>query len=297
MRAFGPALLLVLPVLPAVAAGPGEEGPAGADAYLLRAVSQAMTAPCSAELSPDRAVITGGITATSLRPSEARAQIEKQLAQIGKYVSEKGGLLRSLERVRAVRGLARDPARPDRDPLPFVMVQRLEVEMPAEADVDAVLEGLLQLGLDQFGRELRLDPGDDPRSGYRDTSAKAVVRYRFSRLAEALDDVRNQCRAAAQARWCETNAPSPERKVCVDALARLAPHFATQAMILRSQPVARADGGLAPVQLSYPWASDPEPIGRHGLPGWRAPTEEVELLGHVPLRLQGSITVVLVGAR
>lgn len=292
---------LTLWALLVAAAAAAEQAPAKDDtgyAYVVRAVNQVMTAPCSAELRPDRAVILGGISATSLKPTEAAAQLERQIGEIRKYVSQKGGSLLLQERLRGVRAGPRDPVRPSQDLLPFVAVQRLEVELPVEADVDAVLEGLLQLGLDQYGKEVRLDAGQEARS--RDATPRVVVRYRFSRLHLELEEIQRRCRTAAVEKWCEESVPFPEQRVCAQALGRIAHRFVTRSLALRSQAVPRGEGGLSPIHLSYPWPGGPtegETLSRVHVSTPDGQAEDLEPLGNVTLRLQGSITVVLVGPR
>src|SRR5215470_13182840 len=52
-----------------------------------------MTGTCAMEVSPDVAVIVGGVAVSSLKPTEANEQLDKQLALIRKYVEENHGRL------------------------------------------------------------------------------------------------------------------------------------------------------------------------------------------------------------
>jgi hypothetical protein len=267
-------------------------GQAGADEGIrhpLRAVNQPMTATCEAEWRPERSVLVGGVSASALKPTEAGAALERQLDAIRDFADGKRATLRLLERTRAVRGGSRDPARPGPE-APFVTVQRLELEAPAEADVDALLEGLLKLGLDAFGHELVLDPA--LQSGYR--PPQAVVRYRIGALRDKARALHDGCREAALVTWCGADAPASEQQACADALARFAAHFQTQSFQVQSAPVPRAEGGVAPLALS----------GSVIRQSWRVESgvtpqgsDEVDLLGLVSLHVRGSITIQLVGGR
>ncbi len=260
--------------------------------WLTRVLGQTVTAECRAELTPDRAVIQGGIGASSLKPVAAAAELERQLAEIRKLAGGAGGTLVLLERVRAVRPQPRDPARPERDLSPFLAVQRFELELPAQADVDRVLEELLRVGLDHYGPDLQLDA--DGRFGARPSGeSRILVRYRFSRLREELGGIHDRCRRAAREAWCETQAGAGEQRVCAEALAGAERRFTTQAFSLVSQPVLRGPGPPAPVVLgraSTPARSEglmhfePLPLPAPG---------EVELLGLVTLRLRGAIALCL----
>ena len=272
-------LVLLLVLLVPLSAGAAQKGPGSVEgqdyAYIVRSLNQTITASCSGDVRPDRAGIVGGITAESLKPAEARDQIEKQLAQIKKHVAKRGGTVHLMERVRAVRGMPRDARNVKMDQLPFVVIQRLEAEFPVRVDIDEVLEGLLQLGLDRYGRDFRLNSGD--------MSPKVVVRYRFSNLPATLEEIHQQCKAAALKQWCETNTPAGEHRTCTRALGKISHRFITQRLRLQSQPILGEHGQSTLVQISYPWNE--------------AELSAIELIGDIPLRLYGTITVKLPGAR
>src|SRR3989304_8743802 len=104
--------------------------------------------------------MVGGVTAGSRKPAEARDQGDRQLGEIQKYASQGGGTVHVRERVRGVRGMPHDPRHGKTDQLPFVLMQRLEVEFPLGVDIDETLARLLQLGLDQYARGARREsPG------------------------------------------------------------------------------------------------------------------------------------------
>ncbi len=272
-------LVCVLALLVPLSVGGAEVGPGSPEgqdyASIVRSLKQSITAPCSGEVKPDRAGIVGGITAESLKPAQAREQIEQQLAEIQKFVSQQGGTVHVMERVRAVRGIPRDARNVRMDQLPFVVIQRLEMEFPLGIDIDGTLERLLQLGLDQYGRNLRLNS--------QDTTPKVVVRYRFSNLTATLKDIHQQCKARALQHWCETNTPAAEHQGCTQALNKIRHRFITQRLLLQSGPVLGEHGQSTLVQISYPWNE--------------AQLNTIELVGDVPLRLHGSITVNLPGDR
>jgi hypothetical protein len=182
--------------------------------WVARVVNQPLSAACEAELAPDVAVIQGGVSATSLKPSEALAQLERQLGEIRKLASSHGGELHLLERVRAVRPLSLGPVPDGREARPFLIVQRLELTAPASVEIDAFLDGLLGLGLDQFGPDLRLDPGEQSH----DSAPRILVRYRISRLRAELDAIQRRCRTAAFDGWCAAQAEPAERAACASAL-------------------------------------------------------------------------------
>lgn len=268
-------LVLMLVVLVPIGVGLGKREAVPAEgenyAYIVRSLNQTMTAACSGDVRPDRAVVVGGVTAESLKPSEAKEQIEKQLQAIQTYASQQGGTVHLMERVRAVRGNPRDARNPKMEELPFVVIQRLEVDFPLEIDIDSVLERLLQLGLDRYGRNVR--------PTYRGNTPTVVVHYRFSHLAEKLKSIHQQCKTRALQQWCEANTPASEHDACTRAITGIAHRLITQRLMLQSQPVLREQGVISPIQISYPWNE--------------SQLSTIELVGDVPLRLHGTITVKL----
>lgn len=269
----------VFVLLVPMSVGGAEVGPGSREgedyASIVQSLKESVTASCRGEVKPDHARIVGGVTAESLKPAGAREQIERQLAEIQKYVTQQGGAVHVMERVRAVRGIPRDARNVTTDQMPFVVIQRLEMDFPLGIDIDEMLERLLQFGLDRFGRNLGLDS--------RDASPKIVVRYRFSDLTATLKGIHQQCKAAALQQWCEANTPAGEHQACTDALRKIGYRFTTQSLMLQSQPVLGEYGQSTLVQLSYPWNE--------------GELTAIELVGDVPLRLHGTITVKLPGAR
>lgn len=269
-------------------------GAAEGHGWVARAVNQTLTAACDAELAPDVAAIQGGISASSLKPGEAAAQIERQLGEIKRLAASHGGALNLLERVRAVRPTSLGPVPDGRGTQPFLMVQRLEVTAPATAPIDAALDGLLGLGLDQFGPDLRLDP--DRQS--HDSAPQILVRYRISKLREKLETIQSRCRLAAFDGWCAAQAEDAERAACAAALRSVERRFVTQSFVLQSQPVLRGPGPPTPVVLPQGPIWQPDVGLRHELQPLTPPAAaELELLGNVTLRLTGSISLSLPGAR
>lgn len=275
-RFLGVLFGVILAGAAALTAGAGERG--GSDlayVYAVRATNQTATAACSGEVAPDQVLIVGGMSVESLKPLEAKRQLEKQLTALESYATEQAGRLRLLERIRAVRDSGQDRSSSDPEVPPFLLLQQLEIEFPLGVDIDAILERVLQLGLDTYGR--------NPRLGYADTTPKAVVRYRVSHFGDELERLHRDCELAAWEEWCGRNAPLEEVSQCVaagDSLRRL---FVTNTLTVQSQPVLTEQSGVNPLYFNYPWSD--------------GQLENVELLGERPLRLSGTITLTISGQR
>lgn len=276
---YAQSLCLLFVLLLPLSVGAAQGGPGSIEGqdngYIVRLLEQTMTASCSGDVRPDRVRVVGGITAESLKPTAARNQIDKQLVEIKKHVAKRGGTVHVMERVRAVRGVPRDTRNIKMDRLPFMVIQRLEAEFPVDVDIDDVLEELLQLGLDRYGRDFRLNSGD--------ISPKVVVRFRFSNLTATLKKIHKQCKARALQQWCETNTPESEHRFCTRALGKISHRFVTQRLLLQSRPVLGEHGQSTLLHIAYPWNE--------------AQLNAIELIGDIPLRLSGTITVKMAGAR
>lgn len=217
--------------------------------------SHHLSAECTGEARPDRAVITGAMTAEAVNPIDAQAQLDRQLAELRKYVEGESGRLELLERVRAAGTTSGIRNSRGREVLPFLALQRLEIEFPATIDIDSAFERVLGLGLDRFGSNIRVDRVDRNR--------RVVVLYRFSALQGELDRIHGQCRAEAIARWC--SAEGMDRAVCALPAGEREAHVKTRALSLRTQQLLNERGGASSYYLNYPWRSEQmarvEPVG------------------------------------
>ncbi|MGA8223106.1 MAG: SIMPL domain-containing protein [Candidatus Acidiferrales bacterium] len=154
-----------------------------------------LTGTCSMEVAPAEAVIVGGIAVDALKPTEAAAQVDRQLESIRKYVEEQHGHLELLERARTVLNPPPNGAQL-REP-PFQEVQRLEAKFAADAPIDAILDRLIELGLDRFGENVMNING---------SRRETVVRFRIADWDARMHDLQDRCLADAWKKWCATDA-------------------------------------------------------------------------------------------
>ena len=233
--------------------------PVQAGGYEGRQIFQ-LSGTCTAELTPDTAVIMGGVSSGAVKPTDAIEQLDKQLALIRAYVDENHGRLELLERVRTLK--TPQPGREDPEP-PFHVVQRLQAEFPANAPVDAILQKLIELGLDRFG--------DNMLNNYN--RRDAVVRFRVSDFDAKLRDLQQRCTADAWKQWCG----SPVAAASDCAPDKPPADLELQAFNVRSEEtLLRPDGGgSANWQFSYN--------------RMQRAIEPPNLLGNVTIHLDGTI--------
>src|SRR5271154_1259307 len=214
---------------------------------------------CETEISPDQAVILGGISSSALQPTDAVDQLEKQLALMRSYVAEKHGELQMMERVRTLKNP--QPGKEEADP-PFQVVQRLQATFPADAPVDAILQKLIALGLDRFGDNILNNFGNR-----RDV----VVRFRVNDLDAKLKDLQQQCTLIAWKQWISTPPASGFASSQTPPSDLDLQSFSAHSREMLMRP----DGGSAPWQFTF---------GR----GQRA-VQPPDLVGNVTMHLEGNI--------
>jgi len=215
---------------------------------------------CSMELSPDKAVIIGGVSSSALKPSDAVDQLDKQLALMRAYVAEKHGELQMMERVRTLK--SPQPGKEDAEP-PFQVVQRLQATFPADAPVDAILQKLIELGMDRFG--------DNVLNNYN--RREAVVRFRISNLEAQMNDLQKRCTTDAWAQWCGTGAT---HRACSGQ--PLPASLELLAFNVRSK-----ESLMRPEGTSTPWQWSINRLQRT--------PEPPDLLGNVTVHLDGNISL------
>ncbi len=150
---------------------------------------------CTGEIAPSAAIIAGGVAVQGLKPLDTSAGLDKQMAAIAKYVEENHGKLILLERVRTLKNPA--PNGSSDTAQPFEIVQRLHVELPVSAAVDAILQHLLELGLDRFGEAVVAANG----------RREEAVLYRVTDLDSFTLAMQQRCVADAWKTWCSAAAP------------------------------------------------------------------------------------------
>ena len=232
--------------------------------YTRQALYQPITGACRATLRPDRAVIVGGMSASGIKPTETAARLDRQLDVLKALADEENATLRLVERVRAARPSSSRSRGQTSEP--YVVVQRIELEIGLDADIDRLLERTLQTGLDRYGSTAGIEP--------RSSGAQPLVVYRFSELDALLRTAHDQCRSSAIRTWCETQA-GDDADACVVALEAPELHLTTEQFLLTSQPVTKANGNVEAVQVLWPWVA----------------TGPIELGGDAELRFSGTITL------
>ena len=219
-----------------------------------------LSGTCEIAAMPDIAIISGGVSSGALKPIEAAEQLDKQLAVIKTYLEETRGQLQLLERVRT---LANPSSKSNERESPFQVVQRLHVQLSSDAPFDAILQRLIELGLDRFGDNVL------------DSSRRAaVISYRFGNFDDKMHDLQKHCVASAWKEWCAAPTsggacPSEQPP------ATLQP----QSFSVRStERLLRADGGGAQYwQFTYA--------------GAQRSAEPPELLGKIVVKFNGTIAL------
>ncbi len=157
--------------------------------YATEPVRQQLTYSCEEQIAPDQLVIAGGVSAQSISPAQAGAQIDLRINAIRALVTTKQGVLVLQDRLRAARNPDQRERKPGDEFMPFLQIQRFEAVLPVQSDIDQVLELLFKLGMDRYGKNVRIDD-------YSDRNFAALTQYRFSALKPKLDAFVARCRAS-----------------------------------------------------------------------------------------------------
>jgi hypothetical protein len=217
---------------------------------------------CAAEMTPDQAVILGGVSSASLKPDDAVNQLDQELGLMKSYVAEKHGVIQMMERVRTLK--TPQPGKEDIDP-PFQVVQRLQIAFPADAPVDAILQKLIELGFDRFG---------DNVLGNNGNRRETVVRYRATNFEAQFKELENQCIADAWKRWC--NPPTANR----DCPSQTPP---LDLLNLQTFNVRSKESPMRPEGMSAPW--------QWNVTQGQRPPDPLDLLGNLTLHLEGTVSI------
>jgi hypothetical protein len=220
---------------------------------------------CEADLRPAKAVVSGGIAVSALKPSSAADQLDKQMKLIRENVRQNRGELTELERVRmihtegSVNGQPRDPS--------FQLAQRIRAEFSADAPIDSILEHLMELGLDRFG---------DNMSPAESRQSIVVIRYELDNFDKQLKEIRDRCTTEAWKRWCvSAGAQSLSCKA-----GDLPESLQLQSLTLRStEKVMRGEGPTDYYRISITAYQSGQQVS------------PPELLGNLPLHLVGNIVL------
>ncbi len=219
-----------------------------------------LTGTCAMAAAPDVAVVLGGIASGALKPIEGVEHLDQHLGIIQAYLEEAHGRLQLMERVRTVMNPSSNPEERE---LPFEVVQRLHVEFSADAPVDAIMQRLIELGLDRFGDNVLNNNG---------SRRAAVILFRFNDFDAKMRNLQKQCIADAWKEWCVAptsggTCPSEQPPAVLQ----------LQSFAVRStEKLLRPDGGGAQYwQFTYT--------------GAQRQAEPLELLGRVVVHFAGTI--------
>lgn len=215
---------------------------------------------CSTEVSPDQAVIVGGVSSAGLKPTEAVEQLDKQLDLMRKYIAEKHGELELMERVRTVKN---PPQNREASDTGFEVVQRLQAKFPANAPVDEILQKMIELGFDRYG--------DNVLNSFN--RREAVIRFRVSGFDAKMKDFQQQCTANAWKQWCSSPQASTECKSQTAPADLQLDLFSVHS----KEAFVRPDGGNAPWQLT---ATRSQHMN-----------DPADLLGEMTVHLEGTISL------
>ncbi|HEY6306583.1 MAG TPA: hypothetical protein VI488_09030, partial [Candidatus Angelobacter sp.] len=199
-------------------------------------------------------------------PTDAARQLDKLLSVLNDYVQGQHGRLVLLERVRTLkvpRSNASGSNHEENDQ-PAEVIQHIHIELSPEAPVDAILDRVIELGMDRYG---------DSNLVNRTTQPAITVQFRISNLPSRLFDLRRSCLETALKMQC-TAGDRP--KACAGD--KLPENFSYETFNVRSmEKVLRVSGSSDFLRFIF----------SNGLPQNADPPE---LAGGQAIKLVGEIT-------
>ena len=216
---------------------------------------------CDVKLSPNKAVITGGISSQGTSIQEASYALEETLKVLRKLVKNHKGQYVPLERIHAFEDKQKHQ---QLEESVFYLLQRLELEFPVTVDIDSVLVQIIDAGMNKFGSNINL---------YNKQQKQIITRYRFSEKQVQPQAIQSQCIEQALDQWCQYEGV-PQGHLWCEAKDR-AKYFQVQNINLKSQSVLQEHGNSRQLSLHFS-------RGSHNVP-------ELELMGNLELRLRGNV--------
>lgn len=240
--------------------------PPGPEAFLVLAVNQNMVGYCHARLRPDTVVLRGSLSAETLKAEQAAAQIEEQLGTIRTAVDEAGGTLVPLARTREIDPEAVAALLQQGQGKPFRSTQTIEILLPDETGLDALIDRLLLLGI-----------GAPSQTGGRGSQPQPLVSYRISEPDAQVARLRQDCRRDAVTRWCRQRVSPVNLDACIAALTDFGDYLQADGFSL--QPVTPVPGLFA------------ERLVRLGSPHEQRSAEPLDVPSADPVELRGQLTL------
>jgi hypothetical protein len=175
---------------------------------------QHFSVACSITLQPDVVVIVGGISAKGQKAAEVGARLDQITQSVKQRAAELNGKVVLGDRLRGAK--AATPRAEKDEPAPYVGVQLVEIEFPLSVDIDRMLDRLLPLGIDRFGKRIGLEAS---------TETRPFVFYRVTGLGKSAAPVVAACKEQLLPNTCGNvlhplcQAPAGKVQQCVQILA------------------------------------------------------------------------------
>ena len=148
----------------------------------------------------------------------------------------------------------------------FTIIQRVEVQVPPKADIDKVVVGLMENGLQHLGKKYG-------RFSYR--TRQVFAYFRFNKLEKKLDKIRQACLQSGIKNWCTKKSIAGQQKSCITSMTKKKADIQIKTFRLQFGPFAKDTGSHSSVYLRYPW--NPQQM------------QQLELISNSPTNIRGQM--------
>lgn len=228
-----------------------EEEPLRKENAYISPFNSSINESCVGEILVDKPYIVGGVKITAKSPTESKKRVTETIDQIKKYVSPHGGIVTLLDTVRSVHDInfVQDNEIPGtKKSIEFTSFQLIEVEFSKEVDIDLIFQGLVDHGLNIFGRNVSM-----VQSQYEQ---KYPIRYRVRGFEEQAKKIVAECKLKAIQNYCRENTKQDQHASCIAAMEK---NRIVTGYSLQSQSISMLQSSEYPntsqISLYYPGTS------------------------------------------
>ncbi len=196
---------------------------------------------CSHDITPDIAVIQGGVVIEGLKPVAAKKKLDETLAKLeGELKDIDNARFSRLGTIRAAMGNKQHSLEQ------YVIGERLEIELPVNADIDNVLEKLPDWGVNRFG--------DKWHQGRYNKNLHPVVLYKASNLPAEVNKFAESCKAQGWETLCRQNKYGLNAHYCSLPFEKIKENLnITYGYINNGPAVIDHNGNRNNMNIQYPW--------------------------------------------
>jgi len=207
---------------------------------------------CSSNFSADTYVIQGGSVIAGKKPKESKVQLDTQLEDLTSYLKDQhpdAKLIRkgTVRLSSQNRGKYNFKNQVESVLTNYTVGEKLEIEVPADADIDVILEDIVTKGFNRIGTQWA--------QGRNNSNLQPVIFYRTSDLRKTFDNHASTCMKQAWTQWCKQQPQGNHQMYCHADYAEVEKHLNIQYMYVNGPQITRNNNRSSTLNIQYPWSA------------------------------------------